>query len=114
MKKRILILCSVGFFSLSYGQEATATHTLPQTVLATPSLKAQAEKIQQKELQLSQATTASRGQYAQLKEELTALNSEYKVLLMNQIQLVTDEAVRKELQAELYYVEQQLAGTNLR
>ncbi len=109
-------MCSVGFISLmSYGQEpTTAAHTIPQTVLATPSLKVQAEKIQQKELQLSQAATASRGVNAQLKEELVALNSEYKVLLTNQIQLVTDAAARKELQAELTYVEQQLAAINQR
>ncbi len=109
-------MCSAGFLSLvSYGQETAATaHTSPQTVLVTPSLKAQAEKIQQKEMQLGQATTASRGVYAQLKEELMALNSEYKVLLTNQIQLVTDEVARKELQAELIYVEQQLATSNQR
>lgn len=109
-------MCSIGFFSLvSYGQQSTvATHKIPQTVLVTPSLKAQAEKIQQKEAQLSQATTITRSQLAQLKEELAALNSEYKVLLSNQIQLTTDEATRKELESELQYVEQQLAGINQR
>ena len=113
MKKRVLIVCSVCLLSLTaFGQEAAnPTHTTPATVLATPSLKAQAGKIQQKEQQLSQSATSSRGIYAQLKEELNTLNNEYKVMLSKEIALTANDAARAELEAELKYVEQQLTPT---
>jgi hypothetical protein len=111
MKKRALMVCSVCLLSLTaIGQEAAnPTHTTPATVLATPSLKMQAEKIQQKELQLSHAGTSSRAIYTQLKEELNTLNNEYKVMLSKEIALTANDAVRLELETELKYVEQQLA-----
>jgi hypothetical protein len=116
MKKRALIVCSVCLLSLTaFGQEAAnPTHTTPATVLATPSLKAQADKILQKELQLSQAATSSRGIYAQLKEELNTLNNEYKAMLSKEIALTANAAARLELETELKYVEQQLAPANQR
>jgi hypothetical protein len=112
MKKRILIGCSVCLLlsMASYAQESTTAHVTPSTVLSTPSLKNQAEKIQIKEQQLSQAATSSRGVYAQLKQELDDLNAQYKVLLTNEIALTANVLSRRELEAELKYVEQQLAS----
>ena len=117
MKKRILFTCSVCLLSLAaIAQEnAQPSHTIPATVLAIPSLKAQAEEIRQKELQLQQSATSSRSVHAQLTEELRTLNEQYKAMLSSQIVLTTNEETRKELEAELVYVQQQLTpATNQR
>lgn len=102
-------MCSVCLLSLTaIAQEGTKpTHTIPAAVTAVPSLKAQAEKIQQKELQLQSSATSSRAVYAQLKEELNTLNEQYLTMLNSQIAVTPDEAARKELQSELIYVRQQ-------
>jgi len=114
MKKRILVVCSVSLLTAftSFGQTQAATkHPISQTVSAIPVLKLQAEKIQAKETQLSQAATSSRAHYAQISEELNALNKEYVVLLNKEIALCTQESARRELEAELHYVELQLEPT---
>jgi hypothetical protein len=111
MKKRTLIVCSVCLLSLtSFAQESTKpAHTTPTTVLSVPGLKSQVEKIQLKEQQLAQAVTSSRAVYAQLTQELTDLNKQYAALLSNEIAVAANENARRELEAELSYVEQQLA-----
>lgn len=118
MKKRTLFVCFVSMClsMTAFGQQtASETHPTPQSVLAIPSLKTQAEKIHAKELQVNQAVASSRAQYAQLKEELASLNKEYKVLLNNELSLTAKEDVRRELEAELLYVEQQIpAAANQR
>jgi hypothetical protein len=96
-------------------QSASESHPTPQAVLANPTLKAQADKIHEKELQLEQAATSSRARYAQVKEELTSLNKEYKVLLNKELALTAKDEARRELEAELQYVEHQIpAVTNQR
>lgn len=111
MKKRTLIVCSVCLLSItSFAQESTKpAHTTPTTVLSVPALKSQAEKVHLKEQQLLQATTSSRAVYAQLKQELADLNKQYATLLSNEIAATVNENARRELEAELSYVEQQLA-----
>lgn len=112
MKKRTLIVCSVCllFSFASFAQESTKpAHIIPATVLEVPVLKAQAEKIQLREQQLAQAVTSSRAAYAQLKQELADLHAQYRTLLSNEIALAADGNARHELEAELRYVEQQLA-----
>ncbi|ASS49734.1 MAG: hypothetical protein A3D31_09150 [Candidatus Fluviicola riflensis] len=94
----------------SYGQQQSESgHVAPQAVVAIPSLKMQAEKITQKELQVQQAVASSRGQLAQFKQELAVLQNDYKNLLTKEIATCSNEQARAELQAELTYVEQQLA-----
>ena len=94
----------------SYGQQQSVErHVAPQSVLAIPSLKAQAEKINQKEVQIQQAVASSRGQLAQFKQELTVLQNDYKNMLAKEIATCAVDQTRAELQAELQYVEQQLA-----
>jgi hypothetical protein len=111
MKKRTLIVCSVCllFSMTSFSQESTKpAHTTPATVLSVPALKSQAEKIELKERQLAAAMTSSRAVHAQLKEELNGLNSQFAVLLSNEIAVTANENARRELEAELSYVERQL------
>jgi hypothetical protein len=113
MKKRTLTACSVCLLlsTATFAQESIQpAHVTPTTVLAIPVLKTQAEKIQLKEQQLAQAATSSRAINAQLKQELTDLNTQYRTLLSNEIAVAANETTRRELEAERTYVEQQLAS----
>ncbi|MDH4473030.1 MAG: hypothetical protein QE487_10530 [Fluviicola sp.] len=118
MKKRLLLVGLVlsCFTMTAYGQQQSeGRHVAPQAVSAIPSLKTQAEKINQKELQVQQAVTSSRGQLAQFKQELTVLQNDYKNLLAKEIATCSVDHVRSELETELLYIEQQLAtSTNQR
>lgn len=111
MKKRLLLLGLIVscITMISYGQQQSeGRHVAPQAVVAIPSLKAQAEKIGEKELQIQQGAATSRGQLAQFKQELTVLQNDYKNLLAKEIATCSVDQARAELQAELMYVEQQL------
>lgn len=111
MKKRLLLVGLVlsCITMTSYGQQQSVErHVAPQAVVAIPSLKAQAEKINQKELQIQQAAASSRAQLAQFKQELTVLQNDYKNLLTKEIATCSVDQALAELQAELKYVEQQL------
>lgn len=115
MKKRLLLVgmvVSCITFTTYSQQQSEGRHIAPQAVVAIPSLKAQAEKINQKELQIQQAAASSRGQLAQFKQELTVLQNDYKNLLTKEIATCAVDHARAELQAELQYVEQQLAPTS--
>lgn len=111
MKKRTLL---IGVFCTtlsltSFGQQvSTENHPTPKAVMAIPSLKAQAEKIDKKEQEINAAATSSRAVMSQLKQELTGLNQEYKILLSNAISTSTDADAKITLEEELHFVEQQL------
>ncbi|MES2555919.1 MAG: hypothetical protein V4604_07210 [Bacteroidota bacterium] len=112
MKKRLLLVGLVlsCITMTSYGQQQSeGRHVAPQAVVAIPSLKAQSEKINEKEIQVQQAVASTRAQLAQFKQELTVLQNDYKNLLTKEIATCSVDQARAELQAELKYVEQQLA-----
>jgi ABC-type phosphate transport system auxiliary subunit len=111
MKKRLLLVGLVlsCTSAVSYGQlQSTTGHTAPQSVVAIPSLNTQLEKIHQKELQVQQAGASSRAQLAEIRQELTVLQNDYKNLLTKEIATCAVDHVRAELQTELLYIEQQL------
>ncbi len=111
MKKRSLltgIICLM-ISSAGFAQQSSQNpHSTPNIVLSTPSLKAQVDKINKKQTEIDAAVSSSRAIMAQLKEELTGLNNEYKVLLMNAISNCTNQENKITLQNELLFVEQQL------
>jgi hypothetical protein len=110
IKKTFLISIFCAFISLtSFCQAISAEkHPTPAAVLAIPSLKTQAEKIDKKVNEINAAETSSRAIMTQLKEELASLNQEYKILLSNAISTTNDPAVLKALEEEIHFVEQQL------
>lgn len=112
MKKRLLlvglVVSCIAFTSFGQ-QQPEGRHVAPQAVVAVPSLKAQAEKISEQEIRVEKAAASSRGQQAQFKQELTVLQNDYKNMLTKEIAACSDEKARTELQAELTYIEQQLA-----
>lgn len=117
MKKTLLL---IGVFCAtlsltSFGQQMSSkNHPTPQAVLAIPALKLQAEKIEKKQLEINNAATSSKGVMAQLNQDLTALNQEYKTLLTNALSTCTDENAKKALTEELNYVDQQLSAKTQR
>lgn len=111
MKKRTLLIATVSLLvsSASFGQQSLQnTHSAPDVVLVTPSLNAQFDKINKKQVEIEAAATSSRAIMAQLKEELTKLNNEYKALLATAISTCTNAENKAALETELRFVEQQL------
>lgn len=111
MRKRSLLIgvfCA-GLSLASFGQQMSSkNHTTPQAVLAIPALKAQAEKIDQKEEEINKAATSSRAILLQLNQELNKLNQEYKTLLSDAISTAKDAESKAVLEQELTFVNQQL------
>jgi purine-nucleoside phosphorylase len=113
MNKRFLLIgLMISFFTLSahsQSTEANPKNTLSE-ILAIPTLNAKLEQIKQKELQIQQAATSSRGVNQQLQQELVQLNQAYKDLLNQELLVSKNEELTIQLKNELKKVEEQLSA----
>lgn len=92
----------------SYAQTSTETkQTIPAVVVENSTLFSFIEKIDAKEMEISQAINSSRGHNANLREELNALKTEYNEKLKLAYEASTDEKEKAALKSEIDRMEKQ-------
>ncbi len=111
MKRRLLL---VGGFCLTlsvsaFAQQNTAQHQLPAAIENISTLSTHVTKINEKQTQLVQAQNSSRGQFAQLKQELVSLLETYNGLLKQEFATSTSDEVKNALSMEMKFVADQSA-----
>jgi len=111
MNKCLLL---VGGFCLflstqSIAQTTSTGHVLPQTVASVTSLNSQAALISQKQAQLDQSLTTSRGAVAEMKTQLSDLLTAYQGMLKTEYAKATSDLAKKELLDELQFTDKRIA-----
>jgi len=104
-KMALFCVCAlVSFPSLS--QEKSNSEITKTT--SNVSLDVLKEQIKEKEIVLGNSVASSRTVYAQLKNELNALYTDYCAALKSTIEIISDTAVLSELKSELELTEGKL------
>lgn len=105
MKIKLLLtgLCVCSLSYMSYGQSQTQAlrESTPVVILSNPDLSAHRAKLDSKQTEINQATSASRAQWNQLNEEFRVLKEEYVHLLSTTLEKTTDASMRTQLQEEI-------------
>lgn len=111
MNKRLLLVSGICLFlsTQSIAQTSSATHVLPKTVTAVTTLNSQAALISEKQAQLDNALTTSRGAVAEMKTQLSDLLTTYHGMLKSEFTKTTSDVAQRELLDEMLYTESQLA-----
>lgn len=114
MNRRLLLVGGISLFlsSAAFSQQTSIQHQLPQAIENHVKLAPQVSKINEKQVQLSNANTSSRAVYAQLKEELVSLLEAYNGMLKQEFTKATSDDVKKAINAEIKFVTDQLSQLN--
>jgi len=114
MKRRLLLVA--GFcLSLSvsaFAQKTLTQHQLPTAIENVSTLSEHVNKINEKQIQLTQAQASSRGQFAQIKQEMISLLDTYNGLLKKEYAAATSDDVKNALNTEMKFVADQLNQLN--
>lgn len=111
MNKRLLLVSGVCLFlsTQSMAQTTPTAHVLPKTVTAVTTLNSQAVLISQKQAQLDQALTTSRGAVTEIKTQLSDLLTTYQGMLKSEYANATTDLAKKELLDELQFTDKRIA-----